>query len=224
MSGPRVTSGEDSKQDYQTPNDLIESIEARFGRIKFDLAAHRLNKRHPRYFAPEEFVLKFDPSKSRYETLMKQLVGMGAKEKEAESILVSAFRQNKKCELRVRNHDPEAFAFDAFKQDWSKLSASLLWLNCEFSDIKPWAEKCAMEAARGANICLLTPAMVGANWYRDHIARKADVYYLNGRVMFDGKNVFPKDCMISHYGPNVRGDVYVWAWKTNRIAHHWCNV
>ena len=40
MSGPRVTSGTESKQDYATPDQLIGIVAKRFGPISFDLAAH----------------------------------------------------------------------------------------------------------------------------------------------------------------------------------------
>jgi len=38
---------------------------------------------------------------------------------------------------------------DSFKQDWAKHSG-VLWLNCEYSDIAPWASKCREDGARGA--------------------------------------------------------------------------
>ncbi len=39
MSGPRVTSGRDSEQTVCTPRDLLDAVEARFGKLTFDLAA-----------------------------------------------------------------------------------------------------------------------------------------------------------------------------------------
>jgi hypothetical protein len=52
MSGPRITSGSESRQDYATPPDFMAAVERRFGRIVFDLAAHAENKKHPDYFGP----------------------------------------------------------------------------------------------------------------------------------------------------------------------------
>lgn len=48
----RLTTGPDSKQDYQTQAELMAAIVARFGPISFDLAAHAGNKQSPNYFAP----------------------------------------------------------------------------------------------------------------------------------------------------------------------------
>ncbi len=64
MSGARVSSGPDSKQDYKTPADFMEAVIARFGPITFDLAAHAGNTQSPNYFAPctgPEGPLPFDP-------------------------------------------------------------------------------------------------------------------------------------------------------------------
>jgi predicted esterase len=68
---------------------------------------------------------------------------------------------------------------------------------------------------------MVTPAMVGANWARDWVFPSADVYFLNGRVSYDGKNVFPKDCMISHFHPQGGRLTAVWDWKSNVIEHEW---
>lgn len=50
----RMTTGKDSKQDYRTTKQLIEAIEARFGKITVDLAADFTNKVADLYFcAPD---------------------------------------------------------------------------------------------------------------------------------------------------------------------------
>jgi hypothetical protein len=41
--GPRVTSGRDSEQIVCTPRELLDAVEARFGKLDFDLAATREN-------------------------------------------------------------------------------------------------------------------------------------------------------------------------------------
>lgn len=184
MSGPRISSGKDSKQDYATPVELIAAVEKQFGKIVFDLAAHAGNTKHERFFAPPEL--------------------------------------------------PEsAYGVDALAHDWAPLSSKfrqpdgrpgVLWLNCEFGDIAPWVERCGIEGVHGANIVSILPAMVGANWARDFVFPHADVYFLNGRVSFDGKNVFPKDCMIAHYHSEVRKTgslVAIWDWRRNNILKHW---
>ena len=63
--GARISTGKNNKQDYKTPDDLMEAVVRRFGPIAFDLAAHAGNTRSPNYFAPStgpEGPLPFDPS------------------------------------------------------------------------------------------------------------------------------------------------------------------
>lgn len=227
MSGPRVTSGEDSKQDYETPDDLMASVEKRFGQVKFDLAAHRGNKKHARYFAPEVLIESFDPAKMNVELFVESMVAKGANLEKVQNAMKSL--EGRKGLVNVKNDDTEAYALNALKQDWALLSMKfkdgdapgLLWLNCEFGDVRTWAEKCQAEGKRGANIVLLTPAMVGSNWYRDLIAGVSDVYHMNGRVSFDGRNVYPKDTMLSHFHGKSSGRVHVWKWKENKVYHEW---
>ena len=154
--GARISTGSDSKQDYRSPADFMEAVTKRFGPIAFDLAAHAGNKQSPNYFAP--------------------CTGPAGP-------------------LPL---DKDAFGMDAFDHSWSLLSDSLfarkkehgrhvrglLWLNCEFNDIEAWARRCCREAGLGASILLLTPAAVGANWFRDLIAGHGDIYLLNGRLSF----------------------------------------
>ena len=41
-----------SKQDYGTPREVLDAVEARFGRIAWDLAAHEGNHITPAWFGP----------------------------------------------------------------------------------------------------------------------------------------------------------------------------
>lgn len=142
--------------------------------------------------------------------------------------------------------DPKAYGIDAFDHDWAKISTNthrrdgfigLSWLNCEFNDIATWAERCYREAQRGANILLLTPASVGANWFSELIAPYADTYLLKPRLSFIPKQTYNKDCMLSHFvstevrntgkfavvgAPegNVRS-LEIWNWKKNKIEQQW---
>ncbi len=220
MSGPRVTSGAGSRQDYGTPRAFLDAVERRFGPIQFDLAAHRGNAKHERYFAPAVFVEKVERGTVDIAVaLADALMARGA---DAGGTLATVMDQwsriSGKGEVRVANADPGAFGFNAFAHDWK--CPGLQWLNCEFADVGPWAAKCALEAKRGANIALLTPAVL-ANWYRDHIAGVADVYELSGRLSFDGKNVFPKDCRLSHFWPGATGKLCIWEWATDKIHREW---
>jgi hypothetical protein len=142
--------------------------------------------------------------------------------------------------------DDEAYGIDAFDHPWAHLATNrfrregytgLLWLNCEFNDIPTWAARCRDEAKQGANILLLTPASVGANWFSDLIAPYADTYLLKPRLSFIPKQTYNKDCMISHfvvpkirsYGPfKVVGApeddtrvLEIWNWKKNKIESQW---
>lgn len=108
--------------------------------------------------------------------------------------------------------DPGAFGLDAFRYNWQDLSTGLLWLNPEFNDTGRWASRCALEAGFGAIIALLTPVAI-TNWFCDYIVGQADVYLLKGRLCFDGKSPFPKDCMLSHFHPQATGAITVWDWR-----------
>ena len=49
-----------SRQDYETPQDLIDAIERRFGPLTFDLAAHAKNTKCPDYYNSRVDSLKQD--------------------------------------------------------------------------------------------------------------------------------------------------------------------
>jgi hypothetical protein len=106
-------------------------------------------------------------------------------------------------------------ADDALARDWSGLRAETLWLNCEFNAIAPWAAKCHEEVdkmhRKWRRLLLLTPASIGANWFRDHIHQHAYVQALNGRPTFVGSTQpYPKDCMISCYDGTTGFGVWRW--------------
>ncbi len=176
--GPRVSSGKGtSKQDYHTPREFLGKVEARFGSIRFDLAADAKNcvvgpeKTGPRHYSKED----------------------------------SAF-------IHDWNTDPIRP-----DEEWQ----DLLWLNPPFDNIAPFAKKCA-DTIRAApagrwptRIALLVPASVGSNWFRDHVWEKSLVLFLNGRICFDSKNPYPKDCMLAIYdATRIRPEPpEVWSWK-----------
>lgn len=109
---------------------------------------------------------------------------------------------------------------------WHKY-AGLCWLNPPFSDIEPWARKCAEERALGAEILLLVPGSVGANWFWDYVAYDAIVYSV-GRMVFDNcydrktgklvRTAYPKDLILCHYKPDTvlvphSGFTPIWRWQ-----------
>lgn len=222
--GARISTGADSKQDYQTPDDFKAAVEKRFGPICFDLAAHSGNKLHDDYYAPRYFFenLRLPASDFKGNTKLLDMEALG---------WVCKKHDRKKGEYhlvrRTPNDDPKAFKFDALAQDWhADLSGrvgqgdgnGICWLNCEFDDCATWAEKCVAEGRLGLPIALLTPASVGADWAKKFIWPHADVYMLNGRICFDGKDPYPKDCMLSIFGmKTARRLRVVWDWRNDLI-------
>jgi len=101
-------------------------------------------------------------------------------------------------------------ADNSLDQNWSALQGNR-WLNPPFCDIGPWAEKCSKTTLpSGDRIFLLVPASVGSNWFHRHVHGKALVLALSPRLSFDGKNPFPKDCMLCVYGRHAGFDVWRW--------------
>lgn len=96
-------------------------------------------------------------------------------------------------------------------QGWHK-SKGLLWLNPPFNDIAPWARKCAKESALGAAILFLTPASIGSEWFANFVFPYARVLALRPRISFDGKNPYPKDCILSVFHNPIPG-MELWRWK-----------
>jgi hypothetical protein len=104
------------------------------------------------------------------------------------------------CDLAASAENSKAPAFIA-KQDntlvqpWASLyPTGNLWLNPEFADIDPHAAKCRDKSTRRQGlILLLTPASVGANWFAQHVNRKAMVMALSPRLHFEGTtSPYPK--------------------------------
>ncbi len=80
---------------------------------------------------------------------------------------------------------PGGEAEDSLQQAWHEIPG-LLWLNPPFSASKRWAKKCAEEAMQGANIALLAPANVGADWFWSYVSPHAHVLCLKPRICFVG--------------------------------------
>lgn len=94
----------------------------------------------------------------------------------------------------------------------------IMYLNPPYSNITPWAKKCAAESQLGAEILLLVPASVGANWFERYVWPCADVYSV-GRMVFDncynkeGRLVttnYPKDLLLNHYSPSTGKRLLFW--------------
>jgi len=101
---------------------------------------------------------------------------------------------------------------DSLKQDWTLPGVRVAWLNPPFADIEPWAARCYECRALPRWTLLLVPASIGANWFYEHVVRAAMVFGLNPRLSFDGKNPYPKDCLLACFGFNACG-FDVWRWR-----------
>jgi phage N-6-adenine-methyltransferase len=100
---------------------------------------------------------------------------------------------------------------NALLQDWGALAGNL-WLNPPFSNIAPWAAKCAERRNDGRWTLFLVPASVGSNWFQEHVAPNAFVLELTDRIRFVGsKDHYPKDMILCCFGFGVVG----------RAAWHW---
>jgi phage N-6-adenine-methyltransferase len=98
---------------------------------------------------------------------------------------------------------------DSLMQPWSGFGNR--WLNPPYSNIEPWAEKCAKEHGAG-RILFLIPASVGSNYWARWIDRWAHVYFLSPRLKFVGaKDPYPKDCALCVYGETPGYEC--WRWK-----------
>lgn len=102
---------------------------------------------------------------------------------------------------------------DALKQDWAAdLGRATAWLNPPFSNVAPWAERCARYSSPRLRILFLVQASVGSEWFAEHVFPHAFVLALRPRISFDGKNPFPKDLILAGYGFGVRG-FDLWRWR-----------
>jgi phage N-6-adenine-methyltransferase len=97
---------------------------------------------------------------------------------------------------------------------WNPKAGQWAWLNPPFSDITPWVRKASLEAMKGAHICMLVPASVGANWWREYVEPYAYQSYLNGRLTFVGcEDPYPKDLALLLYTPWGFTGHEIWNWK-----------
>ena len=80
-------------------------------------------------------------------------------------------------------------ADDGLARPWS----GLVFVNPPYSRALPrWVAKCAQEAAGGAVVVGLVPSRTDTRWWHDHVAGRADVVMIKGRLKFgNGKMSAP---------------------------------
>jgi site-specific DNA-methyltransferase (adenine-specific) len=70
---------------------------------------------------------------------------------------------------------------DGLSRSWS----GMIFVNPPYSRALPaWVAKCASEAAAGAAVVGLVPSRTDTRWWHDHVAEKASVIMLKGRLRF----------------------------------------
>lgn len=107
---------------------------------------------------------------------------------------------------------------DALREgrDWKEnlYSNEWGWLNPPFSNIEPWAARCAQLKRDVRQIAFLVPASVGANWFRRYVHNQARVLFLNGRLSFmSNGDPYPKDCMLCIFSECYAPRYDVWDWR-----------
>lgn len=104
---------------------------------------------------------------------------------------------------------------DAFTKKWYG-HGGVGYLNPEFGNIRPWAERMAKITPklveRGELNLLLVPASVGSHWFADHVWDKALVLCMRPRLKFIGHTThFPKDLILCVYGEEP--GIELWEWN-----------
>lgn len=179
-----------SKQDYRTEQAFLAAVKRRFGVTEFDidLAASAENAVAPLYYTVDD---------------------------------------------------------NALVQPWRTKARGLAWCNPPFDDIAPWVERAWTESRAATRIAMLVPAGVGSDWWAESVHGKAFVLLLNGRLCFienwrttidpasvrkfeagkiaaphfyKAKPLYPKDCCLLIYGPDVAPGYEVWTWAANSQA------
>lgn len=103
-------------------------------------------------------------------------------------------------------------ATDALVMPWWK-HGGVLWLNPEFGNIPPFAQKCDEDGRRGARVKMLVPAAVSTEWWFKFVHNRALVLFLRPRIQFIGHDQgFPKDLALCCYGPWVAPGYHTWRW------------
>jgi phage N-6-adenine-methyltransferase len=137
---------------------------------------------------------------------------------------LAATHQNRVCPYYFAPPDTNFFVAghrgnDAFAHPW-KQGNGWNWLNPPYTNIEPWVARGRQQwLDHMARTAILVPASVGSNWFRDHVHRKATVWFLNGRLTFVGHpTCYPKDLMLVLYGRAGLHGNWIWDWKRQKFS------
>lgn len=89
---------------------------------------------------------------------------------------------------------------NSLQQSWRNL-CGILWCNPPYQKIEPWIFKALNECGDKNKCIMLIPASVDSNYWQSYIHFKAAVFWVKGRIIFDGhKEKFPKPLALLIYG------------------------
>ncbi len=104
---------------------------------------------------------------------------------------------------------------DALVHDWARRLDILHWLNPEFGNIDPFAQKAAFTAAayKRFRLTMLVPAARETDWHRNFVRPFAFTLDLYPRIQFVGHEAgFPKGLQLCVFEHGLRGSD-TWDWK-----------
>lgn len=89
-----------------------------------------------------------------------------------------------------------------FELDWAHYSkGGLAYANPPYKYMRPWIEKCILEAKDGIQLILLAASKTGTNWFRDAWNNANAVCFWNGRITFYGcKDPAYFDSVVFYWG------------------------
>lgn len=137
---------------------------------------------------------------------------------------LAASEHNHKCPIWIGQGEGDESKGGSLDLPWHRING-WLWLNPPFKDIEPWARKCNLEAAAGARIAMLVPAGTDTDWFRAWVWARAEIRWINGRMVFDyihqkGPNIgkqnvdpYPKPLMLCLFERGRFPRAEPWAWR-----------
>lgn len=120
------------------------------------------------------------------------------------SLDVAANERNKKCDMFYSINE------DGLKKSWKQVGGAV-WCNPPYGrEIGKWVEKAYKESLlHDTTIVLLIPARTDTAYFHEYIYRKADIFFIRGRLKFLDENKkeqnsapFPSMIVVYNYKGN----------------------